>query len=91
MRSRPQHFDSKVTAIEESKDLNSLRVDDLVGSLITYESRRFQPRPTAKIFKAQEKDDEIVKIKEKAKESNTLGVLCQVRQITQVSQQDLCT
>lgn len=41
LRSLTQRFDSKVTAIEESKDLDSLRNGDLVGSLITYKSGRF--------------------------------------------------
>ena len=37
LRSLPERFKSKVTAIEESKNIDSLRVDELVGSIQTYE------------------------------------------------------
>lgn len=36
-RSLPERFMSKVTAIEESKDIDSMKIDDLVWSLQTYE------------------------------------------------------
>jgi predicted SPOUT superfamily RNA methylase MTH1 len=36
-RSLPEKFRPKVTAIEESKDLDVMIVEDLVGSLQTYE------------------------------------------------------
>lgn len=41
LRSLPQWFNSKVTVIEESKYLNTLKVDDIVVSLITSENIRF--------------------------------------------------
>ena len=37
LRSLPENFRAKVTAIEESKDLNDIKVQELVGSLQTYE------------------------------------------------------
>ena len=36
-RSLPESFRAKVTAIEESKDLDDIKVQELVGSLQTYE------------------------------------------------------
>ena len=35
--SLPESFRAKVTAIEESKDLNDIKVQELIGSLQTYE------------------------------------------------------
>ncbi|PNX64471.1 gag-protease polyprotein, partial [Trifolium pratense] len=37
LRSLPKRFDIKVTAIEEAHDLSSLNLDELIGSLQTYE------------------------------------------------------
>ena len=37
LRSLPKSFRAKVTAIEESKDLDDIKVQELVGSLQTYE------------------------------------------------------
>ena len=37
MRSLPDRFSSKVISIEEAKDLNSMKVEDLMGSLRTFE------------------------------------------------------
>ncbi|MCI57686.1 gag-pol polyprotein, partial [Trifolium medium] len=37
LRSLPKRFDIKVTAIEEAQDLSSMRVDELIGSLQTFE------------------------------------------------------
>ncbi|MCI57188.1 gag-pol polyprotein, partial [Trifolium medium] len=37
LRSLPKRFDMKVTAIEESQDLATIQVDELIGSLQTYE------------------------------------------------------
>jgi len=37
LRSLPERFRIKVTSIEESKDLDSMKIEDLVGSLQTYE------------------------------------------------------
>ena len=37
LRSLPESFRAKVTAIEESKNLDDIKVQELVGSLQTYE------------------------------------------------------
>ena len=37
LRSLPENFCAKVTAIEESKDLNEIKVQELISSLQTYE------------------------------------------------------
>ena len=37
LRSLPRSFHAKVTVIEESKDLNDIKVQELIGSLQTYE------------------------------------------------------
>jgi len=37
LRSLPERFRIKVTTIEESKDLESMKIEELVGSLQTYE------------------------------------------------------
>ncbi|KAG2718398.1 hypothetical protein I3760_03G218400 [Carya illinoinensis] len=44
LRSLPERFRPKVTAIEESKDLDAIKVEELVGSLQTYESSLPQAR-----------------------------------------------
>ena len=36
LRSLPENFHAKVTAIEKSKDLNDIKVQELIGSLQTY-------------------------------------------------------
>ena len=37
LRSLPESFYAKVTAIEESKDLDEIKVQELIGSLQTYD------------------------------------------------------
>ena len=37
LRSLPESFHGKVTTIEESKDLNDIKVQELISSLQTYE------------------------------------------------------
>jgi len=39
LHSLPQRFDSKVSTIEEAKDLNTFNMDEMHGSLTTYEMR----------------------------------------------------
>ena len=41
LRSLPESFRAKVTAIEESKDLDDIKVQELIGSLQTYELSLF--------------------------------------------------
>ena len=55
LRSLPPRFDPKIVVVEESKD-----VDELVGSLITYESRRFSPKEKSIALKTSEKEKEII-------------------------------
>ncbi|RVW51970.1 hypothetical protein CK203_067988 [Vitis vinifera] len=43
-RSLLERFRAKVTAIEESKDVDSLKIDELVGSLQTFEMTLVSPR-----------------------------------------------
>jgi hypothetical protein len=44
LRSFPEHFRIKVTTIEESKDLEEMKIEELVGSLQTYELPYPQPK-----------------------------------------------
>ncbi|GKV46223.1 hypothetical protein SLEP1_g53222 [Rubroshorea leprosula] len=37
LRSLPKNWEAKLTTIEESKDLNTLKLEDLIGKLMTYE------------------------------------------------------
>ena len=37
LRSLPESFRAKVTAIEESKELDEIKIQELIGSLQTYE------------------------------------------------------
>ncbi|CAL9112853.1 unnamed protein product, partial [Musa textilis] len=37
LRSLPKRWDSKITAIQEAKNLNDLALKELIGSLMTYE------------------------------------------------------
>ncbi|GKU97210.1 hypothetical protein SLEP1_g10380 [Rubroshorea leprosula] len=37
LRGLPKNWEAKKTAIEESKDLNTLKLEDLIGKLMTYE------------------------------------------------------
>ncbi|XP_077247958.1 uncharacterized protein LOC143887696 [Tasmannia lanceolata] len=39
LRSFPDNWDSMITSIEQSKDLDTLRLDDLMGNLITHEMK----------------------------------------------------
>ena len=42
LRPLPQTWDSKVTAIQQARDLSTLKVEELIGSLITYEINLYQ-------------------------------------------------
>jgi hypothetical protein len=37
LRSLPERFGIKVTTIEESKDLDNMKIEELIGSFLTYE------------------------------------------------------
>ncbi|XP_022876710.1 uncharacterized protein LOC111394893 [Olea europaea var. sylvestris] len=49
LRSLPKRFRPKVTATEESKDLDTVKIEELVGSLQTYELTISQPRKNKSI------------------------------------------
>ena len=49
MKSLPDRFSSKVIAIEEAKDLDSTKVDDLLGSLCAFEMTLKQRKKERKI------------------------------------------
>ena len=48
IRSLPKEWRFKRTDIEEAKELNTLSIDDLIGSLISYEED-LQPKEETKI------------------------------------------
>lgn len=48
LRSLPKRFDYKVTAIEEAKDISSMKLDELIGSLRTFEMRLKDSGTTSK-------------------------------------------
>ena len=56
----PFSFDPKITIVEEMKDVELLDVNELVGSLITYESRRFSPKAKSIALKTTKKEKEAV-------------------------------
>lgn len=37
LRSLPKRFDMKVTEIEEARDIRTIKVDEIIGSLLTFE------------------------------------------------------
>ncbi|RVW51412.1 hypothetical protein CK203_097178 [Vitis vinifera] len=49
LRSLPSKWDAKVTVIQKAKDLTKLHLDELIGSLMTYEinlAKKQQERKT---------------------------------------------
>ena len=59
MRSIPDRFNPKVSAIEELNDLKTLQFDQLLGTLTAYEMRIVKDTPTSKeaSFKADKNED----------------------------------
>ena len=58
MRSLPKRFRPKVIAIEESNDINSMRDDELVGSIQTYEmTPPSSQKPKDFAFKAHDNEE----------------------------------
>ena len=51
LRSLSKSFRAKVTAIEESKDLNKIKVQELIGSLQTYELSLPNQRKSKSLFR----------------------------------------
>ena len=63
LRSLPERFKPKVTTIEESKDVDLMRVDELVGSTQTYEmTLRSSQKPKDSTFKASKKEEKYIEI-----------------------------
>jgi hypothetical protein len=53
-----EHFRIKVTTIEESKDLEEMKIEELVGSLQTYELSFKASKKKAKVSSEEDSDSE---------------------------------
>ncbi|KAA0066255.1 gag-pol polyprotein [Cucumis melo var. makuwa] len=63
LRSSPRKFDMKVTAIEEAHDITTLRLDELFGSLLTFEmatADRESKKGKGIAFKSTHVDEEAI-------------------------------
>ena len=63
LRSLPRKFDMKVTAIEEAHDITTLKLDELFGSLLTFEmatTDRESKKGKGIAFKSIKVDEEAV-------------------------------
>ncbi|CAL9004055.1 unnamed protein product, partial [Prunus brigantina] len=59
LRSLPQRFQPKITAIEEICDLNTLKVQELIGSIQTYEMKHLPPKKSKNVaFKVVNEEDD---------------------------------
>ena len=61
LRSLPKKFDIKVTTIEEAQDISTMRVDELIGSLQTFElgiSDKSENKNKSVAFVSNTKDEE---------------------------------
>ncbi|KAI5314584.1 hypothetical protein L3X38_043760 [Prunus dulcis] len=59
LRSLPQRFQPKITAIEEIRDLNTLKVQELIGSIQTYEMKHLAPKKSENVaFKVVNEEDD---------------------------------
>ena len=76
LRSLPDRFDSKISAIEEAKDLDTLKMDELHGILTAYEMRKGGPSSKDAAFKASKSK----KGKERNDCSDELGVESELAQ-----------
>lgn len=57
LRSLPKRFDMNVTAIEEAQDISSMKVDELIGSLQTFElANGFKKKNIAFVSNTDEED-----------------------------------
>jgi peroxiredoxin family protein len=62
LRSLTKKFDMKVIAIEEAQDISTMRIDELVGSLKTYESaanERLEKKTKSIALMSNVEDEEI--------------------------------
>ncbi|CAL9017139.1 unnamed protein product, partial [Prunus brigantina] len=59
LRSLPQRFQPKITAIEEIRDLNTLKVQELIGFIQTYEMKHLAPKKSKNVaFKVVNEEDD---------------------------------
>ncbi|CAL9024281.1 unnamed protein product [Prunus brigantina] len=59
LRSLPQRFQPKITAIEEIRDLNTLKVQELIGSIQTYEMKHLPSKKSKNVaFKVVNEEDD---------------------------------
>ncbi|BBG97404.1 hypothetical protein Prudu_006525 [Prunus dulcis] len=59
LRSLPQRFQPKITAIEEIRDLNTLKVQELIGSIQTYEMKHLALKKSKTVaFKVVNEEDD---------------------------------
>jgi hypothetical protein len=61
LRSLPKRFDMKVTAIEEAQDITTMKVEELIGSLLTCEvaiNERIEKKPKSIAFVTNTEDEE---------------------------------
>jgi hypothetical protein len=77
LRSFPELFRIKVTTIEESKDLESMKIEEFVGSLQTYEYSLPPVRKVKKIAFKASKNEERVSFEEDSnnKEEDAMAML----------------
>ncbi|KAL6329722.1 hypothetical protein AAG906_035370 [Vitis piasezkii] len=71
LRSLPSKWDAKVTIIQEAKDLTKLPLEELIGSLMTYEinlekkqQKREDKKKKSVALKATSKKEEVKSLKE---------------------------
>ena len=64
LRSLPKRFAYKVTAIEEAKDVQNMKLDELMGSLRTFEmnleEEKGDKKPKGIAFQAESRDDKSI-------------------------------
>ena len=80
LRVLPMNFEAKVTAIQESKDLSKLSMEELIGNLMTYElelkakeeRNNSEPKKKTIALKSKEESDEEDPIEELAMAVNNL-------------------
>jgi hypothetical protein len=76
LRSFPEHFRIKVTTIEESKDLDEMKIEELVGSLQTYEYSLPLVKKTKTIaLKASKKKARVLSEEDSDKEEDAVAML----------------
>jgi hypothetical protein len=83
MRSLPERFRTKVITIEESNNLDSMRVEELVGSLQTYENTLPQPKKSKSIALKTVKKEANDSSNEKALNEEDLAMF--VRRLIKIS------